>query len=637
MPMPPPIAPPIPSPIPSPPPRASRAASRAALAAALLLALAGCAGGGAPRPALDDGALLEGWRLETFRGEDDLLTGGLGAEGLRAAAPPAFADPDAPSAAELRRRALWTNWRGIVDLAPRADDAARFAPVPGREFSALLALPGARAPHRVLVQVPDGWAASPGCLVVTASSGSRGVYGAIGSAGAWALRRGCAVAYTDKGAGTDYVTLADGEGVRLDGRRATPPDGGVLGFSPLREGAAASNQVAVKHAHSGDNPEADWGRHLHQAARAARDVLALAHPEAEVPALEDLRVIAYGLSNGGGAVLRAVERGEGARGDAPAREWLDGVVAVAPQVWPAAAPGVPTSRALFDYASEAALLQPCALLAPAFADAPSLLPPAVARAQGEARCASLAAAGMVDGNTLEARAADAAARLRAGGLDDAAMGAGALSTGLDLWRSVLVTYAAAYARTGTGPMPCGFGIVVADAAGARRAPSAAERAAWWSDASGIPPGAGLAIADARAVGADPAFAGLACLRGLWTGAGEALDARAGEALRAGVAATRAAPPRPGVPVLVVHGRDDGLVPAALTGRAWVASARAHGADAVRYWEVEDAQHFDAFLGVPALRARFGPLLPHGEAALDALWAHLEAGAALPGDARRQAR
>ncbi len=610
--------------------------TRTALAAALLL-LAGCAGGPAPREALDGRALLEGWRLETYRDGDDLLTGGLGAEGLRALAPPAVADPAAPTPAELRRRALWTNWRGIVDLAPRADDAARFAPVPGREYTALLALPGARAPHRVLVQVPDGWAATPGCLVVTASSGSRGVYGAIGSAGAWALRRGCAVAYTDKGAGTDYVTLADGEGVRLDGRRATPPDGGVLGFSPLREGAAASIQVALKHAHSGDNPEADWGRHVHQAARAARDALALAHPDAAVPALEDLRVIAYGLSNGGGAVLRAVERGEGARGDAATREWLDGVVAVAPQLWPAAAPGVPASRPLFDYASEAALLQPCALLAPAFADAPSLLPAAAARAQGEARCASLAAAGLVAGDTPQAQAEDAAARLRAGGFDAPALGAGGLSTSLDLWRSVLVTYAAAYARTGTGPMPCGFGVVVTDAAGARRAPEAAERASWWSDASGIPPGAGLALSDARAAGADPAFAGLACLRGLWAGEGEGLDAAAGEALRAGVAATRARAPRAGVPVLVVHGRDDGLVPAGFTGRAWVASARALGADAVRYWEVDDAQHFDAFLGVPALRARYGALLPHGDAALDALWAHLEAGAALPGDARLTAR
>ena len=32
--------------------------------------------------------------------------------------PPAFADADHPTATQLRRRALWSNWRGIADLAP---------------------------------------------------------------------------------------------------------------------------------------------------------------------------------------------------------------------------------------------------------------------------------------------------------------------------------------------------------------------------------------------------------------------------------------------------------------------------------------------------------------------------------------
>ena len=52
----------------------------------------------------------------------------------------------------------------------------------------------------------------PRCMVVTASSGSRGIYGAIAVAGAWGLPKGCAVAYTDKGAGTDYFDLDAGHG-----------------------------------------------------------------------------------------------------------------------------------------------------------------------------------------------------------------------------------------------------------------------------------------------------------------------------------------------------------------------------------------------------------------------------------------
>jgi hypothetical protein len=46
---------------------------------------------------------------------DDLLTAGLGASGLQAAAAPAYADPLKPTVAELRRNAIHTNYRAIVD------------------------------------------------------------------------------------------------------------------------------------------------------------------------------------------------------------------------------------------------------------------------------------------------------------------------------------------------------------------------------------------------------------------------------------------------------------------------------------------------------------------------------------------
>ena len=85
------------------------------------------------------------------------LTAGLGLGGLRAMTPPAFADVAAPTSGELRRRALWANWRGIADLTPGGGYGSLYgstAAIPGREFSALATVPGARQPHRVLVQVP---------------------------------------------------------------------------------------------------------------------------------------------------------------------------------------------------------------------------------------------------------------------------------------------------------------------------------------------------------------------------------------------------------------------------------------------------------------------------------------------------
>ena len=46
---------------------------------------------------------------------DDLLTAGLGKTGLAGAAP-AVANPASPTAAELRRLAIYTNYRAIVDM-----------------------------------------------------------------------------------------------------------------------------------------------------------------------------------------------------------------------------------------------------------------------------------------------------------------------------------------------------------------------------------------------------------------------------------------------------------------------------------------------------------------------------------------
>ena len=83
--------------------------------------------------------------VSTHRDADDLLSGGLGLTGLQSMPPPAFADAEHPTAAELRRRALWGNWRGIADLAAGGGYGTLYgsvATVPGREFSALATLPG---------------------------------------------------------------------------------------------------------------------------------------------------------------------------------------------------------------------------------------------------------------------------------------------------------------------------------------------------------------------------------------------------------------------------------------------------------------------------------------------------------------
>ena len=100
-------------------------------------------------------------------------------------------------------------------------------------------------------------------------------------------------------------------------------------------------------------------------------------------------------------------------------------------------------------------------------------------------------------------------------------------------------------------------------------------------------------------------------------------------VQAGVAETRAGLPRERLPVMVLHGANDGLVVEAFSGGAYAKWAQASGRDQVRYWKVHDAQHFDAFLGLPALGASYVPMLPYGYRAMDWMWAHLLEGKPLP--------
>jgi hydroxybutyrate-dimer hydrolase len=238
-------------------------------------------------------------------------------------------------------------------------------------------------------------------------------------------------------------------------------------------------------------------------------------------------------------------------------------------------------------------------------------------------------AGLVTGEDAGAQAESAYRQLRANGWTDPALTAGALSVGFDLWRAVAVTYASAYSRSGPGAQPCGFAYAAQNADFSPRQATAAERAAWFAEGSGIAPGAGVGILDPNLAPPDVTLPGLLCLRALQ-------DLPAQSDFKRGVAATGAAPPRPGLPVVVIHGLDDGLVPAAFTSAPYVAAAQAAGRE-VSYWQVRNAQHFDGFLALPAYGARYAPMLPYVYAALDQVSAALDGKGSMPSDAVIEAK
>jgi hydroxybutyrate-dimer hydrolase len=114
-------------------------------------------------------------------------------------------------------------------------------------------------------------------------------------------------------------------------------------------------------------------------------------------------------------------------------------------------------------------------------------------------------------------------------------------------------------------------------------------------------------------------------------------------VQAGIDATRRTGRVNGKPVVIVHGRDDALLPVNHTSRAY--AALEHGLDGsaskLSYIEVTNAQHFDAFIGLqstdtfpptlllPGYDTRYIPLHVYLQRSLDAVYAYLKDGAPLP--------
>ena len=156
---------------------------------------------------------------------------GLGKTGLLAGAAPGFVNPLAPTPVELRHRAIWTNYRAVLDITAAGGYGTLYGPnvdtngnvtssegkIPGCEHIAYADDGSGKKNVTLMVQVPDTFDSRHSCIVTAHSSGSRGVYGAIGASGEWGLKHGCVVAYDDKGTGnglhdleTNVVGLIDG-------------------------------------------------------------------------------------------------------------------------------------------------------------------------------------------------------------------------------------------------------------------------------------------------------------------------------------------------------------------------------------------------------------------------------------------
>ena len=644
--------------------------------AAALLALSACGGNSDPFESTNlKPSYLGAVTTASYDGSsDDLLTAGLGKTGLGAATSAALtpADPLKPTAAELRKLAIFNNYRAILDITPAGGYGTLYGPnvdakgvittsegkIAGTEYIAYSDDGTGKQNITMLVQVPATFNPANACIVTGTSSGSRGVYGAIGSSGEWGLKNGCAVAYTDKGTGTGIHDLQNNtvnvqNGVRTDAATAGKNSIFTADLSAAELAAfnaATPNRFAVKHAHSQQNPEKDWGKWTLQSVEFAYFVLNEKYGDLARDGVTHLKkltpsntiVIASSVSNGAGSALAAAEQ--------DTKGLISGVAVAEPEVQLApdnrlsvkrgATTLVGTGKPLYDYFTLANLLQPCAALVSPTTNAFNTVNATIAAN----RCSALQANGLVTGSTTADQAASALAALIAAGwqpesnvLQASHYSFATLSVGL--------TYANTYGRFSAKDNLCGYSFAATGAAGSAtpNAPvpaSAGALATSFGTSNGVPPTIGINIVNNNSLGGplldaaslsagnvqDYNIAGALCMRELFTGT-SANAVRVQQGIKE---VARSANLR-GKPALIVQGRADTLLPVAFTGRPYYGMNQiVEGTSSkLSYIEVANAQHFDAFLGFPGYAERLVPLHRYFIQAMDMMYANLKSGAALP--------
>ena len=647
------------------------------MATSALPVVAGCGGSNDNTPAAGNvkPSFVGAVTVTHFDGvSDDLLTAGLGASGLASATAPTVANATAPTAAELRRLAIYNNYRALVDTNAKGGYGTLYGPnvdasgnvtsgsgmVPGTEYVAYSDDGSGQQNVVLLVQIPDAFDAANPCIITATSSGSRGVYGAI-STGEWGLKRKCAVAYTDKGTGAGPHDLATDTVPLQDGTRTTRAAAGSKAqfAAPLTDSQLAAfnvatpNRLAFKHAHSQRNPEKDWGRFTLQAVQfafwAINDKLSgsSAVNASTLPVRPDNTiVIASSVSNGGGAAIAAAEQ--------DTNNLIDGVAVGEPGLNLPATASVQVQRGgvtlpvsgkpLFDYVSYANEFRLCAALSSSVSAAPAqsffasnVGWPASVQAN---RCAALHANGLLSASTTAAQADEALQKLHTYGWEPESDLVHASMAYFEIDPSVATTFGNALSRASVLDNLCNFSFAAVDAAFHPTAVNATVLAQLAGTGNGIPPTTGVQLINNLAQGGATQskqsvdssgtqaanLDGALCLRNLLTGS----DA-ASQALQLGISQTLRTGSLGGRPALIVQGRNDALLPVNHGARPYLGlNAQVEANSKLSYIEVTNAQHFDGFIDVvPGYDTLFVPLVLYEQRALDAVYANLKNGTPLP--------
>jgi hydroxybutyrate-dimer hydrolase len=598
---------------------------------------------------------------------NDLLTAGLGKSGLGSGIPPAFVDPLNPTADELRRAAIYNNYRALIDPTPGGGYGTLYGPnvnadgtvtkneglIAGDEYIAFEK--GGHGRVTMMVQVPDSFSPMNSCIVTAPSSGSRGVYGAIATAGEWGLKHGCAVAYTDKGTGTGAHDLQNNTVNLIRGLRANAATAGdsanfIADISASQRAAfntATPNRFAFKHAHSQANPEKDWGKNVLRSIEFAFDVLNEKFTKRGVKiSKKNTIVIASSVSNGGGASVLAVEQDD--------EHLIDGLAVGEPNVNPkfrndfsivqgSGPPFSAHSQPLMKYITLVNVFQGCADLAPANATAPLNLAPSAAR------CDDLHTKGLLTKTTLADQATEAQKIINDFGIlpEQNLVQPGYWFANVS--QSISVTYANAYGRFSVLDNLCAYSLAAA-AVGGGGSPgplAAATEAQIFGTSNGIPPTSGIALINNAATGGpkedrgstpNQNLDGALCLRSLATGKNAVtgaplagLQEDQADRIAEGAEEILATGKLHRIPAIFVTGRNDGILPPNFASRAYFGLNNVvdGSASALHYYEVTNAHHLDSFNQFAGYNSMYIPLHRYFIQAMDIMYDHLKNGRPLP--------
>jgi hydroxybutyrate-dimer hydrolase len=559
-----------------------------------------------------------------------------------------------PTAEALRTLQIKGSYAGLIDLSAGGGFGGEFGTISasankGVEYLGVADDGTGRVNVAIAVQIPSHFNPAKPCIIAAPSSGSRGLYGAAPTTGEWALNKGCAVAYTDKGTGVGVHDLDTDRAYAMDGVMTLAGQRKDLSFNANLTSSdigayrnANPHRFAVKHLHSRQNPEQDWGTYTLQAIRTAFFALNKEFPASGFTPSNTM-VIASSVSNGGGASILAAEQD---------RDGLITAVVVAePQVNLPDNARIAVKRngriignagkPLFDYFTYANLLQPCAALASSSA------PVFTVRALAENRCAALARHGVISGATVPAQASDALAKLHDYGWEPESDILHDSHFGFEFTNLVASAYSSAYARTPVSEPICGYSVGGVGTTTPGAPPDAAQKQ-FWATGSGLAAGI-LTVINDNAVGGpvkdtlsvtpstmkqDYNIDGAMCLRRLATGSpvGDTMlssaEKQLAERIRNGMGKIRVDGDLHGKPTIIVQGRADTLLPVNHASRPYAALNSVTDRDSrLRYYEVTDANHFDAI--VTFYPRVLVPLHVYGIRALDLMYNHLTSASPLP--------